>query len=98
MSIATLSPSSMMRRFSSRVPNSASRFGVISRFFFIEYLSFSSQDGQDCTLRQPQVRTPAHNYIHVKIYNAGVLRDGYKQCGEYPMRVEYLRFLPKSMN
>jgi len=41
---------------------------------------------------------PAHNHVVEEIYNAGVLRDGYNQCGEYPMRVEYLRFLPKSMN
>ena len=45
-----------------------------------------------------QLLLPAHNHVAEEIYNAGVLRDGYSQCGEYPMRVEYLRFLPKSMN
>src|SRR5690348_12521969 len=98
MSIATLSPSSIMRRFSSRVPKSASRFGVISSFFFIECLSFPSRDRQDSRMIGSQDSLFAHNHVAEEIYNAGVLRDGYNQCGEYPMRVEYLRFPAKSMN
>ena len=49
-------------------------------------------------MMRPPDCLPAHNHVADEIYNAGVLRDGYSQCGEYPMRVEYLRFLPKSMN
>src|SRR5215510_8652380 len=93
-SMETFNPPSSRLRFSSLVPNRASRFGVISSCLFIDKLGFVLPKGE----MRRTARVPRYRDHSCWLSRAEELRNVVHVRGTHPSGVEYPRFASKSIN